>query len=205
VINGGAGADSLLGGLGADSIVGDIGDDTITGGVGNDTLLGGDGADDFVFEAASNGVDSITDFVVGTDDLRITGNVLAAVTEIAPITAAGAADSVTFADNNVLYVSMNGAAANLTTGGTATLSSADLTATTLTNLAAYLDERFATSANNTDDVLLVINWTAGGSTSTYLYEHIEANANATIQAAELTLLGVVTRGSTTPLTTGDVI
>lgn len=204
LINGGAGADVLMGGLGADVINGEIGDDTITGGVGNDTLSGGEGADDFVFEAASNGVDTITGFVVGTDDLSITGNVLAAVIEIAPITAAAAANSVAMADNSVYYVSMNGAAANLTTAGVATLAGADLTAGTLTNLATYLDERFVATGVNTNDALLVINWTAGGSTTTYVYEHVEANANATIEAAELTLIGIVDRG-TTILTTGDVI
>jgi Ca2+-binding RTX toxin-like protein len=205
VIDGGAGADTLLGGLGNDSISGGIGDDTITGGVGNDTLAGGDGADDFVFEAASNGVDRITGFVSGTDDLNvITNGLLAAIAGETPITAAGAADSVIFADDNVYYVSMNGAAANLTTLGTATLSADDLTATTLTNLATYLDERFATSATNGHDVVLAINWTAGSSTTTYLYEHVEANANATIQAAELALIGIIDRG-TTILTANDVI
>ncbi len=208
-ITGNAGDDVLAGGIGADALVGGIGADTLTGGAGNDSLTGNEGADAFVLHA-TNGVDTITDFLVGTDDLKVaTGQsgetaMLGAVNEVAPITAAGAANSVTFADNSAYYVSFNGAAANLTTAGTATLSVADLTATTLTALAAYLDERFASSATNGDDVVLAVNWTAGGSTTTYIYEHVEADATATIVAAELTLVGIVSRG-TTILTTGDFI
>lgn len=203
LINGGAGADALAGGLGADVINGEIGDDTIAGGVGNDSLSGGEGADDFVFQAASNGVDTITGFVSGTDDLNVTTNaVLAAVVDVV-VTTAGAG-GVVIADNTVAYVTMNGAAANLTTAGVATLSGADLTASTLTNLAAYLDERFDSSATNANDAVLVINWTAGSSTTSYVYEHVEANATAAIEAGELTLIGIVDRGATV-LTAGDVI
>ncbi len=208
-ISGGAGADVLDGGLGADSISGDIGNDTITGGIGNDTLSGGDGADVFRFLAASNGADTITGFVSGTDDLdMVTNAVIGAVAgnTIINAAAAGAGIAGTLGvDDSVFYISMNGAAANLTTGGTATLSTADLTAATLTNLATYLGERFTgNSGANTNDAIIVINWTAGGSTSSYVYELInDGNANV-LQAAELTLMGIVDRG-TTVLTTGDII
>ncbi|MCS6954620.1 MAG: hypothetical protein NZM33_17420, partial [Bryobacteraceae bacterium] len=210
VIYGGAGADSLTGGLGADLIYGEIGNDTITGGAGNDTLWGGDGADVFVFGdnnavlGGNNGVDRIMDFVSGTDDIDVTNGLLTAVVAETVVTAAGGANSITLADNDVYYISMNGAAANLTTGGTATLSASDLTAATLSALAAYLDERFVTSGNNGDDAIFVINWTAGGSTKSYIYEFTEANGNNTIEAAELVLVGIVERG-TTVLTTGDIV
>lgn len=199
-ISGGAGADSLLGGLGNDVINGDIGNDTITGGIGNDTLNGGDGADDFVFEAASNGVDTIASFVSGTDNLNVTTNVLGgAIAGTTTVTTAGAATgaSIFAVDNQAFYLSFNGAAANLTTGGTNTLSTADMTASTLTNLATYLGEYFnAASAANTNDVVVVVNWTAGGSTTSYLYEIVNDNAANTLQAGEITLLGVVDRGAT---------
>ena len=45
------------------------GTDTLTGGGANDTLTGGSGADDFVVVSAASGIDTITDFVSGTDDL----------------------------------------------------------------------------------------------------------------------------------------
>lgn len=198
-IDGGAGADSLDGGLGADSILGGIGNDTITGGVGNDTLTGGDGVDIFVFQAtATNGVDTITDFVTGTDKLNdsvVRGN---------NVTVTVAAVQGALTDASVTYINMNGAAANLTTGGVATLSGADMTASTLTNLAAYLSERFTTVAN-ADDSTLVINWTAGGSTTTYVYDFTASVAgNTTIDANELTLIGVVSRGANV-LVAGDVL
>ena len=215
---GNAGDDVLLGGIGADVINGGIGADTLVGGAGNDTLTGDVGADHFGLQS-TNGVDTINGFVVGTDKISVGAdavaqNALSAATalftvatgfdEIAPVTNAGVANSITLAvDDDVHYVSFNGAAANLTTGGTATLTGADLTATTLTNLAAYLDERYVT-ANAADDTLFVVNWTAGGSTTSYLYHFVDGATNTTIEAGELTLVGIVDRG-TTVLTTGDII
>jgi S-layer protein len=210
VIYGGAGADSLTGGLGADQIFGEIGNDTLTGGAGNDTLTGGDGADVFVFGSdnttlgGNNGVDRILDFVSGTDDIDVTNGLLAAVDNNVVTTTAGNANSIIIADNDVHYISMNGAAANLTTGGNATLSASDLTATTLTNLAAYLDERFVTANSAGNDAIFVINWTAGGSTTSYIYEFTDAGGNDTIEAAELALVGIVSRGDTV-LTIGDIV
>lgn len=200
VMDGGAGADTLLGGIGNDSITGGIGDDTITGGTGNDTLVGGDGADDFVFEAASNGVDTITGFVSGTDDLNVTTNVfggaIAGATTVTTAAAATAA-SIFATDNQTLFLSFNGAAANLTTGDANTLATADLTATTLTSLTTYLSAHFnAASAANTNDVVVVVNWTAGSSTTSYVYELVNDGTANTLQAAEITLLGVVDRGTT---------
>lgn len=56
-------------------IQGNGGDNRLAGLGGNDTLAGGDGADSFVFAAAgaANGVDTIQDFVHGSDVLVFTG------------------------------------------------------------------------------------------------------------------------------------
>lgn len=72
-VSGGLGADGLGGGWGADRISGGGGDDYITGDGGNDTVSGNAGQDAFVFEwnLADVGVDTITDFEVGIDDIRI--------------------------------------------------------------------------------------------------------------------------------------
>lgn len=201
-ISGGGGADVLLGGIGNDTISGGIGDDTITGGAGNDTITFGDGADDAVFAAVgSNGVDSIADFVTTVDNIDVTTDISAAAVTI---TAAAAAQLIV--DNTEYYISTNGAAANLTTGGTATLNVADLTATTLTNLALYLDERFSDdNADATDVAVLAINWTAGGNVTTYIYEFAQDGVSANIQAAELTLTGVVTHAADAILASGDLI
>ena len=73
---GGAGNDSLNGGDGADLLIGGAGDDILAGGNGKDILTGGDGADIFSFNTTPNtasNVDTLTDFVSGTDHLLFKG------------------------------------------------------------------------------------------------------------------------------------
>lgn len=57
---------------GKDNLVGTAGKDTITGGRGTDTLTGGASADKFVYNSTLEGVDTITDFTLGSDSLVIT-------------------------------------------------------------------------------------------------------------------------------------
>jgi len=77
----GTGSDTLIGGTGSDfldesfgggndSLSGEDGADTLVGGTGNDTLTGGTGADAFRFNFPAEGIDTITDFVVGTDAIQ---------------------------------------------------------------------------------------------------------------------------------------
>ena len=72
----GSGNDTLTGGALGDTIIGGSGADRITGNNGADVLTGGIGADTFVYTAVAQSsgtnVDSITDFVSGTDKLEIT-------------------------------------------------------------------------------------------------------------------------------------
>jgi len=63
-------ANSLSGGNGRDTLSGGAGNDTLIGGLDNDTLAGGDGKDVFIFNTATaNNVDTILDFVTGTDKI----------------------------------------------------------------------------------------------------------------------------------------
>jgi len=90
VIAGGAGGDSILGGTGndnigggkgGDQIFGEEGDDTINGNLGNDQMTGGAGADKFVFTSvlsASTNVDTILDFVSGTDQIQLSASIFTA-------------------------------------------------------------------------------------------------------------------------------
>jgi Ca2+-binding RTX toxin-like protein len=72
ILFGNAGNDTLIGGIGTDFLVGGAGDDLLDGGNGSDTLRGGLGEDIFVF-AAGEGIDTITDFSLGTDKIGLTG------------------------------------------------------------------------------------------------------------------------------------
>lgn len=86
--DGGAGNDTLTGGNEADYLIGGSGLDILRGNQGNDTLTGGSNVDTFIFtrqslfngseyarQYFSFGNDVITDFVVGTDRLQISGAV----------------------------------------------------------------------------------------------------------------------------------
>ncbi len=67
---GGNGTDFLVGSAGNDLLDGGNGDDTLTGGLGTDTLTDGNGQDIFVF-ASGEGIDTITDFNLGTDKIGL--------------------------------------------------------------------------------------------------------------------------------------
>ena len=73
VLRGDGGNDLLLGGSGADYLKGGTGNDILTGGTGVDVLQGGSGADDFEFRIADGtSTDTIEDFEVGVDQLKLT-------------------------------------------------------------------------------------------------------------------------------------
>ena len=97
---GGAGIDTVTGGAKNDTIGGGAGADVITGGKGTDALTGGSGADTFTFTAVNHSsgatVDSITDYLTGTDKLAFTLNysaLVSGVTVVADVTTAAAGTS----------------------------------------------------------------------------------------------------------------
>ncbi|NCR09221.1 MAG: hypothetical protein GPI95_13180 [Microcystis aeruginosa LG13-11] len=75
VITGNSGNNLLKGLDDNDTLLGNAGNDTLIGGKGNDILTGGDGSDSFlfgsgaIFNSSDFGVDSISDFIKGTDKI----------------------------------------------------------------------------------------------------------------------------------------
>ncbi len=75
---GGVHTDTLQGGEGIDRLYGDAGNDLLDGGAGKDTLAGGWGRDTFLFRNALNAktnVDTITDFNVKDDTIRLENSI----------------------------------------------------------------------------------------------------------------------------------
>jgi Ca2+-binding RTX toxin-like protein len=82
-----AGNDTLKGDSGADSLDGGNDDDILAGGAGPDILIGGAGADVFRINFSQEGVDTINDFVSGTDILEIAATgFLGGLTPGSPVT-----------------------------------------------------------------------------------------------------------------------
>ena len=99
-----------------------------------------------------------------------------------------AAAQQAFVDDTYYIINTTGAAANLTTSGTAAVTDW----TNLTQVSAYLNERFTAAATN-DEGVFVINVTnaASGSANAYVYS-FDNDGTAAIAAADIALVGVIT-------------
>jgi Ca2+-binding RTX toxin-like protein len=76
-----ASGQTLVGGAIGNVITGGAGNDVLDGGLGADTLIGNAGADSFLFDSALGGgnVDTIQDFVLGSDRVLLDHNVFSAL------------------------------------------------------------------------------------------------------------------------------
>ena len=136
-LDGGSGNDTLDGGLENDILIGGIGNDRLIGNDGNDTLIGGSGSDDFVFDLSSvntnlnvlfpgysAGVDTISDFVSGLDNIvldKSSSALTGAAGEIAVVANDALAPTssaliVYSAATGNLYYNQNGSAPDFGTG-----------------------------------------------------------------------------------------
>ena len=110
----GNGAANLLSGQADnDTLKGMAGNDQLAGGLGNDLLTGGSGQDIFVFDTAPNAttnLDTITDFVVVDDTIRLENGVFTALTATGSLGVANFCLGAAALDANdfVLYNSVTG-------------------------------------------------------------------------------------------------
>jgi hypothetical protein len=197
----------------ANTITGTNQNDIITGGTGVDTLVNTNNAAtdtdtmDFVSDSSADifeisavvGRTTIANFDAATkaagstagtaEDLVNVSNDAVDGGEVV-ITTTAAIGAVTTDRTYVIEQAVGNAGALITTGS-ATLVTADFTATTLTNVAAYLSERFQgdNDTNADEAVVFVLN----NGTNTYIYAYADSTtANTTIDAGELSLVGVLT-------------
>lgn len=61
---------------GDDILVGGLDKDYLVGGGGNDTLIGGGGKDTFVLYYSGGGIDTITDYTIGQDKIKLTSVII---------------------------------------------------------------------------------------------------------------------------------
>ncbi|MCW5663075.1 MAG: putative Ig domain-containing protein [Piscinibacter sp.] len=175
-LSGGIGNDTLDGGSGNDVLRGQGGNDQLIGGVGIDTLTGGTGRDLFVF-TSKVGADRVTDFSAVDDTFRIS--------------MAG----IKVGDGDLL---VEGGAVDATPGFA---KAAELVLFT-TNIAGSIDAAkaaatigSASSAFAAGDTRLFV---VDNGTQSALYLFTASGADATVSAAELTQLALVS-GTTTTL------
>jgi hypothetical protein len=103
VVNGQAGNDTINTGAGNDTIDGGDGDDIITPGLGVDVVTTGAGADQIrlaVGDAVNDGVNDlrVTDFVVGTDRLVLTGTTINTTIDVTSVTPASGVYTIATGD-----------------------------------------------------------------------------------------------------------
>ena len=148
----GGGADTILGGDAADTISAGSGDDAIDGEGGADNITTGDGNDTVTIVSGEDG-DTITDFVMGTDMLVLTGAAAAAVdvSAVTPTAAAYAIDAnfdVTLTGNTATDLQ-----GSVTLGTQATAAVAAGAAVGVTTYTAFTTGGATTVSGDADDVI----------------------------------------------------
>jgi Ca2+-binding RTX toxin-like protein len=109
-ITGNSAANQLNGNTGNDTLDGGTGNDTLDGGLGSDILTGGGGRDIFKFTTAGS-IDTITDFVVVDDTIRLENAVFTKLTATGTLAASRfkIGSQAMDADDYIIYNNVTGA------------------------------------------------------------------------------------------------
>jgi len=179
-------------------ITGTTGADTIKGGAGDDTISGGNGADVYLI-ADTNGKDTFT-FVAADDKLDFSTTTLnGTYAEIAITNDAGTILGATTLSgtNTTLYV-INTDATEL--GSNIATAVSDFTSTTAIATWLNLDDGIVASDTSGMVNYIMIN-DASDTDAAYLIKHVDnGNGTTTMEAAELSIIGVIAMSTATPFT-----
>ncbi len=180
-ITGNVAVNTLNGYAGNDTLNGGGGNDVLIGSAGSDRLTGGTGGDVFVFNSTV-GSDTITDFVSGTDDLRISQS------------------AIKIGDGDLL---VEGALTRAAQGGFSTGAELVVFTTNLSSLNATTSAAAIGSATAAYSINAQALFAVDNGTNSQLYLFTAADANAQVTAGELTLLGTLNGAASTAV--GDYL
>ncbi len=189
-----SGFENITGSAGVDYLVGDANANTITGGAGSDVIFGGAGADTFAFSgvtAATNGSDAIRDFVIGTDILNFAGTgTTFSLANAATGTAITLASTGALATQGTSIAVANGRlyVAEVADADVASITSVASLVTALADGGVLDAVDIAQNAGNR--AILVLKSATG--TTSYVYAFADDAVAASVDAAELTLIGTLT-------------
>ena len=182
-ITGNSGNNSLGGAGGNDALAGGDGNDTLRGGSGSDTLAGGAGADIVQLDSTS-GSDTVTGFVSGTDDLRVS---------------MGTATRIGDGDTQVEFAATRATAGGFSTAAELVVFSSNIVGT-ITTAAAAAKIGAATAAYAVGSQRLFV---VDNGASSAVFRFVAADADAQVETSELTLLA--TLSGTASTSTGDYL
>lgn len=194
VVDDKGGNDTIIVGSGAGITIVGIGDGTNTVDLSNSAAQ-----NVVVFKQGTTGVDTITGWKAqnsinlssySDDGAAAFANAIAGVAllNVGP----GDLDSGDYADS-VQIINTTGAAASFTLEGTAVLNDF----ASANQVAAYLGERFTDTTTGAvgDDIVFILNNTSQGANKSYIWSFVDTATNTgAIDAAELTLVGIIENG-----------